>query len=196
MLKMLTVRERHCSVGINQRIYLVFVALLLCTTTNFALAKADRITPSEKLIRTEFDRSKSGRALSVRQQGEILRAEVCFDQCDYFQWKISSSSAAVWDFIVLFEYKLGFASDLDEFKAAADRVVPAALKRFSKRCKLKSGSPTDFDCVWSKLAHDHSIKVGLADYDEGERCFAWRDLVSLAPPKKSKCSPITVSPWK
>jgi hypothetical protein len=159
-------------------------------------ARSDQISSSEKLIRTEFDASKSGRAFSVRRHGAIVKVEVCFDQCDYFQWNVSSASAAAWDFIVLFEYKLGFASGVNTFKVAADRELPAIVKRFSTHCKVKSAESIDFECDWDKLARDHSVKVGLAIYDEGKRCFAWRNLVSLAPPARSKCSPITVSPWK
>lgn len=173
-----------------------FLLALLFAAQVYASGRSSQVSESEDLIRIEFDRSKSGRAVSVRREGDTVKAEVCFDKCDYFEWSGSAEAPGIWDFILLIERKAGFASQIDSFKTAADQLVPRILKRFAKLCHITSDISSDFECDWAKLAKGHSLKVGVAVYDEGLRCFAWRDLASMEPPKKSKCLPITTSPWK
>jgi hypothetical protein len=150
---------------------------------------------SEKLIRAEFDRQKPGRGLLVEQRAGRSVAEVCFDHCDYFEWSGGIHEDSVWDFIVLFESSVGFASNVDSYKLASSEMVRTILARNPNACS-SSAESSRFTCKWPQLAKTRSVKVGIANYDEGQRCFAWRDLATMAWPKASKCSPITSSPWK
>src|SRR5438105_4571196 len=43
--------------------------------------------PSEQLLRNEFATRKPGTSLLVRQREGLVTMEICFDQCDVFQWR-------------------------------------------------------------------------------------------------------------
>jgi hypothetical protein len=150
---------------------------------------------SEKTIRAEFDRSKPGRGLLIQKRGRVSTAEICFDRCDYYEWKGSIHNEVAWDFIVLFEYKEGFGSKAESFRASSANLIRSLVKQYDKFCS-PGGEDSQFACQWAKLAEAASMKVGISTYDEGQRCFAWRDLASMVWPEKSKCSAIRKSPWK
>jgi hypothetical protein len=161
----------------------VLIVLLLCGQLAFAGSPAREVSESEKLIRAEFDRGKLEGGFLVRQRGIRSSVEVCFDGCDYFEWTGSVHKSSVWDFIVLFENKLGYASTYESFVAASAHIVPSIVARVTKFCLAEATSTRDFDCRWTAYSLDQSLKVGIANYDEGLRCFAWRNLKSLNPPK-------------
>jgi hypothetical protein len=154
------------------------------------------IGPSEQLIRKEFTEGRPGTALQVKSRGDLVTVEVCFDQCDVYQWRGIPHFHEAWDFIVAYEYKKGVASESEAFIAAAKLSAFDAAKRMSAHCKESaSGNQPSFDCSWKPLAISRSIRVGATKYDEGQRCFAWVDLSSTALPTKWRCGPIRQSPW-
>lgn len=153
---------------------------------------ADKVGASEQTIRREFDPSKAGRGLLVTKRAKTTSVEVCFDQCDYFEWTGSARKEGAWDFIALYEAKEGYGSNADSFQATSAKLFRTLLKRYGALCK---GDGT-FTCDWNQFAEQEGVKVGIASYDEGKRCFAWRNLSTMEPPKSSNCGPITRSPWK
>jgi hypothetical protein len=172
--------------------------VLVALANAFALAHSGDSKPaaseSEKIVRTEFDRSKPGRGLLIQKRGRVSTAEVCFDRCDYYEWKGSIHNEVAWHFILLYEYKEGFGSGAESFRVSSADLIRSLVKQYDKYCS-PTGKEGQFTCDWAKLAEAASMKVGISTYDEGQRCFAWRDLVSMAWPSKSKCSAIKKSPW-
>jgi hypothetical protein len=156
---------------------------------------AGDITESESVLRNAFRTGRPGTGFLARNQAGVSSAEVCFDRCDVFQWTGSPHKAGVWDFIALYVHKVGFASEADIFSNNAQALLPV-IQRASIYCRTRSKDPLDFDCDWSEYAKAQFIRVGIAAYDEGLRCFAWRDRESLSFPKKTRCDPIKDSPWK
>jgi len=169
--------------------------LWLCDIHTHEVQATDVTSDSEVLLRSEFDSSKPGRALLVQQKGTLASAELCLDRCDYFEWKGSAHDVEAWDFMVLFEYQAGSAASTEAFKEAVAPSIPNIVARAEPYCSRGSDSRTDFKCAWARFAARKSMKVGIATYDEGLRCFAWRDLRTMNWPKKSKCVPITRTPW-
>lgn len=149
---------------------------------------------SEQTIRSEFGQGAPGTALSVREKADNVRVEVCFDRCDYFEWGTKSTGPA-WDFVLLYELREGFGSSAGALKTKAASSLQDLVAAHSAFCQVEKGSPSGFSCSWGKFAAAKGIRVGIAAYDEGQRCFAWRDLASMSWPTKSDCAPITESPW-
>jgi hypothetical protein len=150
--------------------------------------------PSERLIRSEFASGASGTALSVSREGASTLVEVCFDRCDYFQWDGPPKGLA-WDFVLLYELTEGFGASAGALMPKASELVPALLQTHSAYCRVEPNAQGGFACSWPKFATSQGIRVGMTSYDEGQRCFSWRDLATMAWPDKSDCAPITKSPW-
>lgn len=167
------------------------IAALLAPTAAFANEASD----SESLVRAEFSTGKPGTGLLMSSKAGISLAEVCFDSCDTFQWKGDIKRPQAWDFIALFEYKIGVASASDVYRNNGRR-LSAALQRASQFCAPKASNPPDFECDWPNYSKALAMRVGVASYDEGLRCAGWRDGASMAFPKKTRCGPIRRSPWK
>ncbi len=150
---------------------------------------------SEAQVRKAFGAGIEGTGLLIRTHAVTVSAEVCADGCDVFQWKGSIHDLDVWDFILLYEYKVGFGSDFESFRQGAEASIQSALKRASKYCQVASPQTSEFQCGWAPFAKAKVINVGVANYDEGQRCFAWKDPSLTRMAKKYQCSPIRESPW-
>lgn len=153
-------------------------------------ALASDVADSEKLIRSEFDRPNSGRWIRWMAEKKVLRVEVCFDGCDYFEWKRKPENSLVWDFIALYEYEVGLGSDIESFKTNASEVVPRIVERARAFCRQSGKSQPSVDCKWAEFANSQGLRVGVVIRDEGMRCFAWKDLRSMRWPTKSHCAPL------
>lgn len=149
-------------------------------------------------MRTEFGSGSVGLAILVSALKSGTTAEVCADRCDVFEWNGPPRKPEVWDFILLYELKVGYGSDSTSFQENAQRTMRSALVRSQKYCRQLASQETaqPIECAWGAFAKAHSIRVGLANYDEGQRCAAWVDLTSTKRPDKWSCRPITKSPWK
>jgi hypothetical protein len=182
-----------CELVMKSSLFVLMIGLTLTGAGASANDKAgDKAGASEQTIRREFDPSKAGRGLLVRKRAKTTSVEVCFDQCDYFEWTGSARNEGAWDFIALYVAKEGYGSNADSYHATSGELFRTLVKRYDAFCK---GDGT-FTCDWSKFAEQERMKVGIASYDEGKRCFAWRNLTTMEPPNSSKCAPITRSPWK
>ena len=145
----------------------------------------------EQLVRAQFQE------LSIRQQGASVVLEVCFDLCDVFQWRGPPHSEEAWDFVAAYEYKRGVGRQSNEFISKGKASVQTAVTRMSAHCRDDSADvEAPFDCSWAALAKSKVIRVGTSAYDEGERCFGWRDLNSDAQPTRPSCKPVKEVPWK
>jgi hypothetical protein len=172
--------------------YSILVFVIGLAVTQVGASASDEVSASERTIRKEFDPSKPGRGLLVRKRANTTTAEVCFDQCDYFEWGGSAGKEGAWDFIVLYEARKGYGSKADSFQATSTELFRTLLKRYDTFCKGEAA----FTCDWNKFAEKEGMKVGIANYDEGKRCFARRNLATMEWPKTSKCTSITRTPWK
>ncbi len=172
----------------------VLVGLLMCISAN---ARAEDVSGSEKVVHAEFGSGVEGMGMLVSRSESRITTEVCADGCDVFQWDGSPRKSEVWDFILLYELKVGYGSDLTSFHERAQSIVKSALLRSQKYCRPLStqDAAQAFDCSWGAFAKAHSIRVGTANYDEGQRCSAWVDFASGKRPDKWSCKPITRSPW-
>ena len=167
---------------------LVVLALICSPLSRSDDSKSGHI---EQLVRGEFQE------LSIRQHQDTVALEICFDLCDVFQWHGSPHSEGVWDFVAAFEYKRGVGKGSKEFISKGKASVQAAVKRMSAYCRDESTDvEAPFDCSWAALAANKAIRVGTSAYDEGERCFGWRDLSSDARPTRPNCRPVKGVPWK
>lgn len=145
----------------------------------------------EQLVRTEFQE------LSITRRQEVVVLEICFDLCDVFQWRGSLHSEEAWDFVATYLYKKGVGRESEPFISNGKASVQAAAKRMSPYCRADSAdAKAPFECSWVPLAKSKSIRVGTSAYDEGERCFGWRDLSSDARPTRPNCMPVSIVPWK
>jgi len=144
----------------------------------------------EQLVRTEFQE------LSITRRQEVVVLEVCFDLC-VFQCRGSPHADEAWDFVAAYLYKKGVGRESEAFISNAKASVQVAVKRMSAYCTADSvDAKAPFDCSWVPLAKSKSIRVGTSAYDEGERCFGWRDLSSDARPTRPHCRPVSAVPWK
>lgn len=150
----------------------------------------------ETLLRAEFSSSKPGRALVAKQKGTRASVELCFDQCDYFEWKGSLHDLAAWDFIALFELETGVGSTAEGLKEALHPRLDDILARTKLYCSKSSDVSAAAKCTWKRFAESLSMRAGITTYSEGLRCSGWRDPKSMTWPTKTKCEPISESPWK
>ena len=166
-----------------------FISALICSPS--VRSDDSKQGQAEQLIRGHFQEH------SIRHRGGSVVFEICFDLCDVFQWTGSPHSEDAWDFVALYEYKQGVGKESKEFISKAKASVQAAAKRMSAYCRDDSAdSEAPFDCSWPQLAKSKGIRVGTSTYDEGERCFGWRDLSSDARPTRPHCRPVKELPWK
>jgi hypothetical protein len=176
------------TIALVRTAFFVFIVTLIAAP---ASARAVEQGEAEKLIRETFPE------LSIRQNKNVVTLEVCFDLCDVFQWRGSRHSRAAWDFVAAYEYKKGVGTESDKFKSAVKGVLKDAVTRLAPYCKEDSSdSEVAFDCSWHELAKSKGVRVGSSKYDEGQRCFGWRDLTSKARPNRPHCRPFEKLPWE
>jgi hypothetical protein len=168
---------------------LLVVSALICSP--FGRSDDSKQRQVESLVRGQFQE------LSIRQQRGTVVLEICFDLCDVFQWRGYTHSEGAWDFVAAYEYKRGVGKESKDFISKGKATVQAAARRMSAYCKDESADvEAPFDCSWAALAKSKAIRVGTSAYDEGERCFGWRDLSSDARPTRPNCRPVKEVPWK
>ena len=145
---------------------------------------------TEQLIRSEF------KELSLRHRNDVAILEVCFDLCDVFQWRGSPHSKEAWDFVAVYEYKRGVGKESKRFMMNGKPVVLGAVGQLAPLCEEdKSDAQAPYECSWAALAKKKAIRVGSSAYDEGQRCFGWRDLNSSARPNRAHCTSIKQPLW-
>lgn len=177
----------------RQAVFFIFTALL--AANDVSSSRADIQSESERAIRKQFGSGRLGTGLQLSQQGETTSLELCFDRCDVFRWRGSPHAPEIWDFVLAYEHKRGVGSIDDPFIAATQKIANAAAKRMRSHCKASSDQ-SDLDCDWAALAKSKGIRVGLSNYDEGQRCFVWVNLSSNSIPDKWSCAPIKRHPRK
>src|SRR5438477_777998 len=110
---------------------MLFIALSAGMASPACWGADEGAGPSEQIIRTEFGAGKPGTALQVQQRGTLVTAEVCFDQCDYYQWRGAPHSPEAWDFIAAYEYKKGVGSEYESFVSKAKTPALDAARRMT-----------------------------------------------------------------
>src|SRR5882724_2491428 len=104
----------------------ILVGFLLCISSNVVHAEGPPggdVSESEKLMRTEFGSGSVGLAILVSTSKSGATAEVCADKCDVFEWNGSPRKPEAWDFILLYELKVGYGSDSKSFQENAQRTM-------------------------------------------------------------------------
>lgn len=160
---------------------------LLGTMTQLVASEKTSSNESEMVVQQEFGSGKPGYRLKRGTDKGVSFAEICFDKCEYFEWKRTKNSARSWDFIVLYEMKHGYGAG-SELMNRREYALEVAAKN-ADFCRM-SKEANSFDCDWGKFANVLKIRVALVTYDEGQKCTAWRDLATMEWPNSNawKCN--------
>jgi hypothetical protein len=160
----------------------VFIAMLVMPVASFGASSA------KDLVRDFFATGRAGTGLVIKQVGSLRQVEVCFDQCDFFEWKASELDTKKWDFIALYEVYKGVLSDSDDYLSIVKARSSTLSASWDSGCphQIKMGHYSS-TCDWLETATSERITVGKVIYDEGRRCLL---LLNTSHASRQRCGPL------
>jgi hypothetical protein len=178
----------------------LFVCALALLSGPYYVHAANTSFDAEEFIARQFRDGPEGTGFLLSDGPETRRLELCFDQCDYFEWPKKVPSTTVWSYIAAFEAALGAGVQWKEYSEAAAQHSSSLVSNLGPQCWTSATATGGLSCDWARLTHKLRMKLGAVGYDEGVRCFAERHATrsglsrAMSP---SKCTPITPpTPWR